>query len=165
MAELEDQLLRLTRERSAAAVALREAEARARAWPRRSAIWRRTSTRELVAQADDLNGAEGPQAEAELAALGAEVRHQDSVFATLEVLKKEQDFLRELIGSMIDEGGVARDRVEELRQESASLVAQQLELEKELIGKQAEIDVLDKAIVAKSESLDAERGVSSARAF
>jgi hypothetical protein len=55
--------------------------------------------------------------------------------------------------------------VRELRQESESLVAQQLELEKQLIGKQAEIDVLDKAIVTKSESLDPERGVSAARSF
>jgi hypothetical protein len=70
-----------------------------------------------------------------------------------------------LIGSMLDEGGVVRDRVRQLRQESESLVAQQLELEKQLIGKQAEIDVLDKAIVTKSQGLDPERGVRDARAF
>jgi chromosome segregation ATPase len=118
----------------------------------------------LVAQADDLN-ARRAEAEAELASLTAEVRHQDSVFATLDVLKKEQGFLRELIGSMLDEGGVARDRVRQLRQESETLVAQQLELEKQLIGKQAEIDILDKAIVAKSEGLEREPGVSDARSF
>jgi hypothetical protein len=105
------------------------------------------------------------QTEADLARLNADVRHQDSVFATLEVLKKEQGFLRELIGSMVDEGSVAHDRVRELRQESEALVAQQLDLEKELIGKQAEIDVLEKAIMTKSQGLDSEPGVSNARAF
>jgi chromosome segregation ATPase len=161
VAELEDEVLRLTRERSAAAVALRDTEGELE----RVVAERDSAAAEharLLAQTDDLS-ARRASAEAELAGLEAEVRHQDSVFATLEVLKKEQGFLRELIGSMIDEGGVARDRVRELRQESEALVVQQLELEKQLIGKQAEIDVLEKAIVTKSRNLDP--GVRDARAF
>ena len=88
------------------------------------------------------------------------------MFATLEVLKKEQGFLRELIGAMLDDGSATRDRVRDLRQESEALLAQQLELEKQLIGKQTEIQMLDKAIMTKSQALEEEKpGVSSARAF
>jgi predicted nucleic acid-binding Zn-ribbon protein len=82
------------------------------------------------------------------------------------VLKKEQGFLRELIGAMLDDGSTARDRIRDLRQESEALLAQQLELEKQLVGKQTEIQMLDKAIVAKSRSLEGkEPDVSNARAF
>jgi predicted GNAT family acetyltransferase len=119
---------------------------------------------ELVDQVVDLRGQKAA-AEAELAALGAEVKHQDSVFATLEVLKKEQDFLRGLIGTMLDEGQEARDQVDELRLESAALLNRKLTLERELISRQAEIDVLDKAILAKDRDRDDEPGVSAARAF
>jgi hypothetical protein len=67
---------------------------------------------------------------------------------------------------MLDDGSAARDRIRDLRQESESLLAQQLELEKELIGKQTEIQMLDKAIVAKSRSLEVkEPDVSNARSF
>jgi chromosome segregation ATPase len=119
----------------------------------------------LAQQVSEL-GARKAETEAALASLNAEVRHQDSVFATLEVLKQEQGFLRELIGAMLDDGSAARDRIRDLRQESEALLAQQLELEKQLIGKQTEIQMLDKAIVAKSRSLEGEEpDVSNARAF
>jgi chromosome segregation ATPase len=119
---------------------------------------------ELLGQIDALAGRK-EQLTTELAGLDAEVRHQEAVFATLEVLKKEQGFLRELIGSMVDEGSAARDRVRDLRQESEALFAQQLEIEKELVGKQAELDVIDKAILAKSQELEGKPAVSDARAF
>ena len=90
------------------------------------------------------------ETEGALASLSADVRHQDLVFATLEVLKKEQGFLRELIGAMLDDGTATRDRVRDLRQDSEALLAQQLELEKQLIGKQTEIQMLDKAIMTKN---------------
>jgi AMMECR1 domain-containing protein len=104
-------------------------------------------------------------AETTLAGLSAEVRHQESVFATLEVLKMEHDFLRGLIGTMVAEGHDARQAVDELRMESAALLSRRLEIEKELIGKQAEVELLDKAILAKGAKLEADAGVSSARAF
>jgi hypothetical protein len=66
---------------------------------------------------------------------------------------------------MLDEGQNARDRVDELRLESASLLNRKLEIEKELISRQAQIDVLDKAIMAKDRDLSGEAGVSAARAF
>jgi len=103
--------------------------------------------------------------EAKLNELGAEVRHQDSVFATLEVLKKEQDFLRGLVGSMLDEGKDVRQQVDDLRVESASLLAQRIEIQKELASKQAQVQVLDKAIMAKDQEVDGGRGVRSARSF
>ena len=82
------------------------------------------------------------------------------------MLKKEQDFLRGVIGTMLDVGQAARDRVDELRLESAALLNQKLTLEKELISRQAEVDVLDKAILAKERGgRDGDPGVSSARAF
>jgi chromosome segregation ATPase len=119
----------------------------------------------LAQQVSEL-GARKAETEAALASLNAEVRHQNSVFATLEVLKQEQGFLRELIGAMLDDGSAARDRIRDLRQESEALLAQQLELEKQLIGKQTEIQMLDMAIVAKSRSLeDKEADVNNARAF
>jgi hypothetical protein len=119
-----------------------------------------------LAEAMDELGARKAQTEGALASLNADVRHQESVFATLEVLKKEQGFLRELIGAMLDDGTATRDRVRDLRQDSEALLAQQLELEKQLIGKQTEIQMLDKAIIAKSQTLEEEKpGVSSARAF
>src|SRR5918996_331438 len=163
VAELEDQLLRLTREREQAAAAVRKAQRElelAQAGRDQAA----DEHAELVEQVAALD-ARKEQTEADLARLNAEVRHQNSVFATLEVLKKEQGFLRELIGSMVDEGSVAHDRVRELRQESEALVAQQLDLEKQLIGKQAEIDVLEKAIATKSQRQERERSVRDARAF
>jgi chromosome segregation ATPase len=120
--------------------------------------------RGCLEQVDELD-ARKADTEAALASLNADIRHQDSVFATLEVLKKEQGFLRELIGAMLDDGTSARERIRDLRQESESLLAQQLELEKELIGKQTEIQMLDKAIVAKSRSLEKEPDMSNARAF
>jgi chromosome segregation ATPase len=163
VAELEDQLLRLTREREQAAAAVRQAERDLEL----AAAGRDLAADEHARLAEQVAAlaTRKEQTEADLARLNADVRHQDSVFATLEVLKKEQGFLRELIGSMVDEGSVAHDRVRELRQESEALVAQQLDLEKELIGKQAEIDVLEKAIMTKSQGLDSEAGVSNARAF
>jgi chromosome segregation ATPase len=160
---LEEEIIELTRERDQTAVALRQAEAE-----RRLALSDRAHAAgeyaELVDKLVDLRG-QKTAVEGELAALGAEVRHQDSVFATLDVLKKEQDFLRGLIGTMLDEGQQARDRVDELRLESAALMTQRLALEKDLINRQAEIDVLDKAIMAKDRNLGEEAGVSAARAF
>jgi chromosome segregation ATPase len=163
VAELEDQLLRLTREREQSAAAVRQAqrELELATAGRDQAADEHAGLVEQVAALD----ARKEQTEADLARLNAEVRHQNSVFATLEVLKKEQGFLRQLIGSMVDEGSVAHDRVRELRQESEALVAQQLDLEKQLIGKQAEIDVLEKAIATKSQSLEQEPSVRDARAF
>jgi chromosome segregation ATPase len=160
---LEEEIIGLTRERDQTAAELRqtEAELRLAESDREHAAGEYA---ELVDQVADLHGQKAA-AEAELAALGAEVRHQDSVFATLEVLKKEQDFLRGLIGTMLDEGQEARDRVDELRLESAALLNQRLTLEKELISRQAEIDVLDKAILAKDRDRDGDAGVSAARAF
>ena len=163
VAELEDQLLRLTREREQAAAAVREAERALELVEADRTLAEREHAR-LVEQVDAL-GARKAETEAALAALNAEVRHQDSVFATLEVLKKEQRFLRELIGAMLDDGSAARDRIRDLRRESEALLAQQLELEKQLVGKQTEIQMLDKAIVAKSRSLEEAPDVSDARAF
>lgn len=164
VAELEDQLLRLTREREQAAAAVRDAQRELELVGAERALAEREHAR-LLEQVDEL-GARKAETEAALASLSAEVRHQDSVFATLEVLKKEQGFLRELIGAMLDDGSAARDRIRDLRQESEALLAQQLELEKQLIGKQTEIQMLDKAIVAKSRSLEGEEpDVSNARAF
>jgi chromosome segregation protein len=164
VAELEDQLLRLTREREQAAAAVREAERALELVQADRDLAEREHARLL--EVVDALGARKAETEAALASLNAEVRHQDSVFATLEVLKKEQGFLRELIGTMLDDGSTERDRIRNLRQESEALFAQQLELEKQLIGKQTEIQVLDKAIMAKSQALEEEKpGVSSARAF
>ena len=165
VAELEDQLLRLTREREQAAAAVRDAERELallkadRDVAEREHAKLREAVEELIARKAETEGA--------LASLNADVRHQESVFATLDVLKKEQGFLRELISTMLDDGTATRDRVRSLRQESEALLAQQLELEKQLIGKQTEIQMLDKAIMAKSKGLDDEEkpGVSSARAF
>ena len=120
--------------------------------------------RQLRAQVDELLSQKSAVA-TELAALSAEVRHQESVFANLEVLRKEQDFLRGLIGTMVSEGVDARDKLEDLRLESASLHSQRLEIEKALVSKQAEIELLDKALLAKGGTLDADGGVSNARAF
>jgi chromosome segregation ATPase len=164
VAELEDQLLRLTREREQAAAAVRNAQRELELVQAERDLAGREHAR-LVEQVDELS-ARRADTEAALASLNAEVRHQDSVFATLEVLKKEQGFLRELIGAMVDDGSAARERIRDLRQESEALLAQQLELEKQLVGKQTEIQMLDKAIVAKSRSLEGkEPDVSNARAF
>lgn len=166
VAELEDQLLRLTRDREQAAAAVREAERELEMVRAERDLAERDHARLL--EAVDALDARKTETEATLASLNAEVRHQESVLATLEVLKKEQGFLRELIGSMIDDGSATRDRIRTLRQESEALLAQQLELEKQLIGKQTEIQMLDKAIMAKSQTLDEDDekpGVSSARAF
>jgi chromosome segregation ATPase len=164
VAELEDQLLRLTREREQAAAAVRDAQNQLDRIAADRAVAEREHAR-LIEQASELDGRRAAT-EATLASLNAEVRQQDSVFATLEVLKKEQGFLRELIGAMVDDGSAARERIRELRQESETLLAQQLELEKELAGKQTEIQMLDKAIVAKSQSLkEGEPDVSNARSF
>jgi chromosome segregation ATPase len=164
VAELEDQLLGLTRDREQAAAAVREAERELELVEADRDLAAREHAR-LVEVVDQL-GARKAETETALASLSAEVRHQESVFATLEVLKKEQGFLRELIGAMLDDGSAARDRVRDLRHESEALLAQQLELEKQLIGKQTEIQMLDKAIMTKSQALEeAKPGVSSARAF
>jgi hypothetical protein len=87
------------------------------------------------------------------------------VYATLEVLKKEQDFLRGLVGSMLDDGKTARQQVDDLRTESTALLAQRLELQKDLASKQAQVDVLDKAIAAKDQEVDGGHGVRNARSF
>ena len=144
---LEEEIIGLTRERDQTAAELRqtEAELRLAESDREDAAGEYAR---LVDQVTDLRQ-QRAATEAALTALGAEVKHQDSVFATLEVLKKEQDFLRGLIGTMLDEGEQARDRVDELRLESAALLNQKLTLEKELISRQAEVDVMDKAILAK----------------
>ena len=165
VAELEDQLLRLTREREQAAAAVRAAERELELVEADRDLAEREHAR-LLDAVDGL-GDRKADTEAALASLNAEVRHQESVFATLEVLKKEQGFLRELIGAMLDDGSAARDRIRDLRQESEALLAQQLHLEKQLIGKQTEIQMLDKAIMTKSQALGEEEkpGVSSARAF
>jgi chromosome segregation ATPase len=157
---LEEEIIELSRERDQTAVALRQAEAELRL-AQSDRAHAAGEYAELVDKLVDLRE-QKTAVEAELAGLGAEVRHQDSVFATLEVLRKEQDFLRGLIGTMLDEGQQARDRVEELRLESAALATQKLALEKDLINRQAEIDVLDKAIMAKDSD---KAGVSAARAF
>jgi chromosome segregation ATPase len=163
--ELEDQLLRLAREREQAASAVRDAQRELQQVEAERDRAGREHAR-LLEQVDELD-ARKAATETALASLNADVRHQESVFATLEVLKKEQGFLRELIGAMLDDGSAARDRIRDLRQESDSLLAQQLELEKQLIGKQTEIQMLDKAIVAKSRSLEEkeEPDVSNARSF
>ena len=152
VAELEDQLLRLTREREQAAAAVRDARHQLDLVQADRTVAEREHTR-LTKQVNALD-ARKEETEGALASLSAEVRQQDSVFATLEVLKKEQGFLRELIGAMLDDGSTARERIRELRQESETLLAQQLELEKDLIGKQTEIQLLDKEIVAKNRSLE-----------
>jgi chromosome segregation ATPase len=161
VAALEQELVDLTRERDRTALALRENEAGLRettAERERAA----GEHEQLIAELADLRGQKAA-VETELATLSAEVRHQDSVFANLEVLKKEQDFLRGLIGTMVDEGVDARDKLDDLRLESASLQSQRLTLEKELVGKQAEIELIDKALLAKGRTLDGD--VSNARAF
>jgi chromosome segregation ATPase len=164
VAELEDQLLRLTREREQASAAVRDAHHQLDLVQADRAVAEREHAR-LSKQVNELD-ARKEETEAALASLNAEVRQQDSVFATLDVLKKEQGFLRELIGSMLDDGSAARTRIRELRQESESLLAQQLELEKDLFGKQTEIQMLDKEIVAKNRSLEEkEPNVSNARSF
>ena len=163
VAELEDQLLRLTREREQAAAAVRDARHQLDLVQADRTVAEREHTR-LTKQVNALD-ARKEETEGALASLSAEVRQQDSVFATLEVLKKEQGFLRELIGAMLDDGTTARERIRELRQESETLLAQQLELEKDLIGKQTEIQLLDKEIVAKNRSLEKEPDVSNARSF
>jgi chromosome segregation ATPase len=163
VAELEDQLLSLTREREQAAAAVRDAHHQLDLVQADHAVAQREHTR-LAKRVNELD-ARKEETEAALASLGAEVRQQDSVFATLEVLKKEQGFLRELIGAMLDDGSAARERIRELRQESETLLAQQLELEKDLFGKQTEIQLLDKEIVAKNRSLEKEPDVSNARSF
>ena len=67
---------------------------------------------------------------------------------------------------MLDEGKDARHRSTICASESASLLAQRIENQKELVGKQAQIEILDKAIMAKDQALEAEHpGCSSARAF
>jgi chromosome segregation ATPase len=164
VAELEDQLLRLTREREQAAAAVRDARHQLDLVQADRAVAEREHAR-LTKQVNALD-ARKAETEGALASLSAEVRQQDSVFATLEVLKKEQGFLRELIGAMLDDGSSARERIRELRQESEALLAQQLELEKDLFGKQTEIQLLDKEIVAKNRSLEEkEPDVSNARSF
>jgi chromosome segregation ATPase len=164
VAELEDQLLRLTRERERAAAAVRDARHQLDLVQADRAVAEREHAR-LTKQVNALD-ARKEETEGTLASLNAEVRQQDSVFATLEVLKKEQGFLRELIGAMLDDGSAAREGIRELRQESETLLAQQLELEKDLFGKQTEIQLLDKEIVAKNRSLEEkEPDVSNARSF
>jgi chromosome segregation ATPase len=164
VAELEDQLLRLTREREQAAAAVRDAHHQLDMVQADRAVAEREHAR-LAKQVNELD-ARKEETEGALASLNADVRQQDSVFATLEVLKKEQGFLRELIGAMLDDGSAARERIRELRQESETLLAQQLELEKDVFGKQTEIQMLDKEIVAKNRSLEGkEPDVSNARSF
>ena len=121
VAELEDQLLRLTREREQAAAAVRDARHQLDLVQADRAVAEREHAR-LAKQVNALD-ARKEETEAALASLNAEVRQQDSVFATLEVLKKEQGFLRELIGAMLDDGSAARERIRELRQESETLLA------------------------------------------
>ena len=111
VAALEEEILDLTRERDQTALALRETRSPSSARPVRSRASAAGEHAELVAQIDRPAHAARPAVEAELAALGAEVSIRNSVFATLEVLKKEQDFLRGLIGTMIDEGRDAREQV------------------------------------------------------
>lgn len=163
VADLEGELLELTRERDRAALTLRETAAALRLADAESA--RAAGEREQIAAELALLREQRSDAETTLAGLSAEVRHQESVFATLEVLKKEHDFLRGLIGTMVAEGHDARQQVDQLRMESAALLGERLAVEKELVGKQAEVELLDKAILAKGAQLGADAGVSSARAF
>jgi chromosome segregation ATPase len=104
-------------------------------------------------------GAEQSDARMELLAVQGELRHQQSVFDTLELLKKEHDFLRGLIGSMLDEGLQAREQIEQLREESQSLLARKLEIEGTLASKREEVNSLDQAILDKSRTLAGEPGV------
>jgi chromosome segregation ATPase len=165
VAELEDQLLRLTREREQAAAAVRDAHHQLDLVEADRDLAEREHAR-LVEQVNALD-ARKADTEGKLASLDAEVNQKESVFATLEVLKKEQGFLRQLIGAMVDDGSAAHERIRALRQESETLLAQQLELEKDLIGKQTEVQLLDKAIVAKNRSLEDKDppDVSNARSF
>src|SRR5690606_602048 len=151
VAELEDQLLRLTQEREQSAAAKREAERELQLVRADRDLAEREHAR-LLETVDALN-ARKAETEAALASLDAEGRFKQSLFATLEVLKKDQGFLRELIAGRLDDGTSTRDHIRELRRESEALLAQQLELERQLVGKQTEIQMLDKAIMAKSQSL------------
>ena len=163
VAGLQDQIVDLTRDRDQAASKLQRTQA--------DLDMAEADRKLAVADYDKLvqkvSGLRGQKADLEirLTDLGAEVKHQDSVFATLEVLKKEQDFLRGLVGGMLDEGKEARQQIDDLRVESASLVAQRLEIQKELASKQAQSETLDKAIMAKDEKLDGQPGVRNARSF
>ncbi len=164
IAGLQDQIVDLTRERDQAASKLHQTQSELdmALADRKLAT---TEAAKLAEKVSDLRGQKG-DLETKLTALGAEVRNQDSVFQTLEVLKKEQDFLRGLLGNMLDEGQQAREQVNDLRQESASLVAQKLEIQKDLVSKQAQVDILDKAIMAKDQEVDGGRGgVRNARSF
>jgi hypothetical protein len=66
---------------------------------------------------------------------------------------------------MLDDGKAARQQVDDLRTESAALLAQRLDLQKDLTSKQAQVEVLDKAIASKDQALDAGRGVRNARSY
>ena len=163
VSELQDQIVDLSRDRAQAEAKLQQA---------RSDLRLVLADRDLAADeqaklAGKVSELRGQKADldAQLNELGAEVRHQDSVYATLEVLKKEQDFLRGLVGSMLDDGKTARQQVDDLRTESAALLTQRLELQKELATKQAQVEVLDKTIGAKDQEVDAGHRVRSARSF
>jgi hypothetical protein len=77
----------------------------------------------------------------------------------LELLKKEHDFLRGLIGSMLDEGLQVREQIEQRCDESQSLLARKLEIEGPLASKRDEINALDQGILDKSRTLAGEPGV------
>ena len=87
------------------------------------------------------------------------------MFATLEVLKKEQDFLRGLIGTMLDEGQHARQQIDDLRIGERVAAAQRIEIQKELAASRRRSSILDKAIMAKDEEVDGGHGVRNARSF
>ena len=163
VSELQGQIVDLTRDRAQTELELHRVQTELRLAQADRNLAADEYTK-LVGKVSNLRG-QHSELEAKLNALGADVRHQDLVFATLEVLKKEQDFLRGLVGSMLDEGKDVRQQVDELRVESASLLAQRIEIQKELAGKQAQVEILDKAIMAKDQEVDNGRGVRSARSF
>jgi chromosome segregation ATPase len=163
VSQLQDQIVNLTRDREQAETKLQQAQSDLRLTEADRKLAADEQAK-LTGKVSELRG-EKTGLEAKLYELGADVRHQDSVYATLEVLKKEQDFLRGLVGNMLDDGKTARQQIDDLRAESTALLTQRLELQKEIAGKQAQVDVLDKAIAAKDQELDAGHGVRNARSF
>jgi chromosome segregation ATPase len=77
----------------------------------------------------------------------------NAVFEWLEVMKKEQGFLRGLVGTMVDDGEAASDQLESIRIETETLTARREELEQELAVKRSEINQLDQQILIRNETL------------
>ena len=156
VAGLEDQVVDLTRDRDQAASKLHQTQSDLDM----AAADRNLATTEyakLAEKVSDLRGQKG-DLEARLTELGAEVRNQDFGVRDPRGAQEGAGLPARAARHMLDEGKEARQQIDDLRAESAALVAQRLEIQKDLASKQAQVEILDKAIMAKDQEVDGGHG-------